>query len=207
MTILAKCLTIAAVLLTLEGYVMAGLCPNCKDLIYIASVGKCVNCGGQTCSGAFALCKQCSEKLNECEHCRAKLGDTGQKTPPPASAPAATTATQPAGDAITIDEASDGKTIAASVGQRIVIRLKGNPTTGYSWIITKFEGDALGKQPQVQYVPDEVKDRRVGVGGTFVVQMQAAKAGSVSIAMQYARPWEKNTPPIQTFSVTIEVKK
>jgi len=49
------------------------LCPKCKGKMYIMNIGKCVECGGMTTSGAFKLCKKCSTKLGECEHCRAKL--------------------------------------------------------------------------------------------------------------------------------------
>ena len=48
------------------------LCPKCKGKMYIMNIGKCVGCGGMTTSGAFKLCKKCSTKLGECEHCRAE---------------------------------------------------------------------------------------------------------------------------------------
>ena len=53
----------------------AELCPKCKGKVFIMNVGKCVECGGLTTSGAHKLCPKCSRKLGQCEHCRAKLKD------------------------------------------------------------------------------------------------------------------------------------
>jgi hypothetical protein len=53
----------------------AELCGKCSKMMYIMSVGKCVDCGGFTGSGAHKLCRKCSKKLGECEHCRVKLKD------------------------------------------------------------------------------------------------------------------------------------
>lgn len=51
------------------------LCVKCKDGMYTADIGTCAVCGGTTSSGAFKLCKACSTKLHQCEHCRAALAD------------------------------------------------------------------------------------------------------------------------------------
>ena len=62
-----------AALLLAAGVASAELCGKCKGGMYIMSIGKCVDCGGHTGSGAFKLCKACSAKLGQCEHCRAPL--------------------------------------------------------------------------------------------------------------------------------------
>ena len=51
------------------------LCVKCKDGMYTADIGTCAGCGGTTSSGAFKLCKACSAKLHQCEHCRAAMAD------------------------------------------------------------------------------------------------------------------------------------
>jgi hypothetical protein len=48
----------------------AKLCPDCRDGTYVMTVGECAECPGQTASGAFKLCKACSDRLGQCEHCR-----------------------------------------------------------------------------------------------------------------------------------------
>ena len=66
---------------------MAELCGKCKGGMYIMSVGKCVECGGFAGSGAFKLCKACSAKLGQCEHCRAALRPAKAKPDTPKPAP------------------------------------------------------------------------------------------------------------------------
>ncbi len=53
--------------------VRAELCQTCKGRYYPGDLGKCVVCGKETGGGAFVLCKKCSAKLGQCEHCRAPL--------------------------------------------------------------------------------------------------------------------------------------
>jgi hypothetical protein len=63
----------------------AELCPKCADRMYTMDTKQCPLCQqGWTGSGAFAMCKTCSAKLGQCEHCRAALA----KAPAPAAAEA-----------------------------------------------------------------------------------------------------------------------
>ena len=57
------------------GAALGELCPKCTGKMYVENIGKCVECGGGTSSGAFKLCRKCSAKLGQCEHCRAVLTD------------------------------------------------------------------------------------------------------------------------------------
>ena len=69
-----KHLTVSVVLLgVLAAPAVAELCGKCNGQIYIMSVGQCVECSGATGSGAFKLCKPCSDKRNQCGHCRMAL--------------------------------------------------------------------------------------------------------------------------------------
>lgn len=175
--------------LLLASSALAGLCPKCKGKQYIQNIGKCVECGGPTSSGAFKLCRKCSEKLGQCEHCRAAL--------------------EPAipNDAMVLDEKADGKTAEVVAGKAVVVQLDGNPTTGYSWSLRKLDGDALEQQGEVRYVPKKVPRGMVGSGGTFIAVFKAVKPGKAVIAMAYARPWEKDKPPARTFEATVQVKQ
>jgi inhibitor of cysteine peptidase len=51
------------------------MCGKCRDLMFIDSQGKCIDCGGPTSSGALQLCPKCSAKRHQCEHCLAKLSE------------------------------------------------------------------------------------------------------------------------------------
>lgn len=174
---------------------LAGLCAKCKDKMYTADVGRCSECGKGTASGAFKLCKDCSAKLKQCEHCRASL------------AGAAATQTRPAPEKpLVLTKADNNKTVSAQVGQTLVIRLKGNPTTGYLWQLTGKTGGALEQVGQIRYVQDKAPKGMVGVGGTYEATFRAVKAGEATVSLACARPWEKDKPPAETFKATVQVK-
>jgi len=68
-----RLVAVLGVLAFLSAPAAAELCKACRGKAYTMDVGKCVECGGWTSSSAFKLCKKCSEKLGQCEHCRAAL--------------------------------------------------------------------------------------------------------------------------------------
>ena len=51
----------------------AALCAKCRDLMFVDSPGKCIECGQPTGSDALKLCPKCSAKRHQCEHCLAAL--------------------------------------------------------------------------------------------------------------------------------------
>jgi len=178
----------ACLLWGFAGAALAELCPKCKKLVFTMDIGKCEVCGGATRSGAFHLCPKCSARLKQCEHCRAPLaGQAGPKD-------------------IVLDKQANGKTVTVAKGQRIVIRLAGNPTTGYSWALAKLEGDAVEQVGKVQYEPKRVPRGIVGSGGTFRFTFKAVKLGKATLRLAYRRPWEKKKPPAETFTLTVQVK-
>jgi inhibitor of cysteine peptidase len=146
--------------------------------------------------------------------CFATLACTFAQTPvPPATVPAATATAPAAAPAATaeaaklaIAESDSGKTLTVALNTTVTISLAGNATTGYSWSVTKIEGAAVEQVGNIQYVTDPAPPRMVGVGGTSVAKFRAAKAGQSTITLGYARPWEQNTPPIKTFTVTLTVQ-
>jgi len=179
----------AALLLALSPAVgRADLCPKCKDGVYIQTIGTCAVCGGTTTSGAFKLCRACSAKLGECEHCRAKLAPAGQ------------------GAAMVLGEEAQGKTVAAAVGRRIEVRLPGNPTTGYSWVLKSIGGDAVRSLGDPVFTRPAEDSPRVGAGGTFVFSLLAQKPGKAEVAFIYVRPWEHDKAPAKAFTVTFDVR-
>jgi hypothetical protein len=221
LTILAAVASIAI----LAGTARAELCPKCKGLAYTADIGKCKVCGGDTSSGAFQLCKACSAKLQQCEHCRAALGaaptvrvSTSQPAggSPAASSPATS---QPASKPAlafkkeeVITEESEGKTIAVPVGQKIVIRIPSagpGPKPPPKWT-TRLDGNTLTQVGVVALQPRTT----AGPGGSTAVQQGgpmvaeaifvASGAGKTTVTLE-ARPQNQpDAAPTKTFKVTVE---
>lgn len=105
---------------------------------------------------------------------------------------------------VAIDKDDNGKTIALSVGQTLLVSLPANPSTGYDWTVT----GAL--PPQLRASADSFDASGtpgvVGAGGTQVLSYDVVRAGSGRLALGYARPWEKGVSPVATFTVTVSAK-
>ena len=113
--------------------------------------------------------------------------------------------TKPAPDPTTLTEAAGGKTVAAAVGQAITVRLRSNPSTGYSWAKPVLKGTSVVQSGEMKYTARPARGM-VGAGGTAAVPFKAVARGTTTITMHYRRPWEKGKAPARTFTVTIEVK-
>lgn len=108
---------------------------------------------------------------------------------------------------LVLGEECNGKTVAVDVRGQVIIRLAGNPTTGYQWKLERIDGTAVTQSGEMSYESGKAANSKlVGVGGTFSLPLNAVEAGKASVLVHYLRPWEKGNPPAKTFAVTIEVR-
>ena len=91
------------------------------------------------------------------------------------------------------------------VGDSFVIKLKSNPTTGYSWSYIDDESGIL-KKVSNEYEQDKTNGNLIGSGGTELWTFKAIKKGGIILKFHYARPWEKDVPPIEETNYQITVK-
>jgi inhibitor of cysteine peptidase len=94
--------------------------------------------------------------------------------------------------------------IQRQVGERFILSLESNPSTGYSW---KFSAPVDGKI--LRLVKSEYRSpgpQIPGKGGRDSWIFQTIGKGNTSITLVYLRPWEKNTPPAKkaVFRVTVK---
>lgn len=99
---------------------------------------------------------------------------------------------------ITTDDA--GRRIQVPVGTMLDVALPGNPTTGYIW--QRAAGDEGGVE-QLGAPQFESEGPLAGQGGTVHVFFRVTKPEVTRLELVYRRPFEKKTPPAETFSVTI----
>jgi inhibitor of cysteine peptidase len=113
-----------------------------------------------------------------------------------------------AGGPVKLTEADNGKAVNVKVGDTIEVALAGNPTTGYSWstALTAKDAAVLQQQGDPVYVQESTDSSLVGGGGTFTYTFKAAAPGQVVLKFDYSRPFEKGVAPVQTYSVTVNVK-
>jgi len=74
------------------------------------------------------------------------------------------------------------------VGDVFNVDLKGNPTTGYSWIIENID-KKYAKFIEKRFVS---KSNLTGSGGMFSLNFRAVKPGVSDIKLVYCRPWQCN---------------
>lgn len=99
---------------------------------------------------------------------------------------------------VTVGPAANGTTVRLHVGDRLVVRLPGNPTTGYRWSALRVPAPL--RLLSSVYVPSQPK--RLGQGGTYVFRFAAGR-GSGTLKLVYRRPWETKKPPLRTFTLTV----
>lgn len=102
-----------------------------------------------------------------------------------------------------INEADNGKTINLPTGKTMELTLEGNPTTGYSWLVTSVDENILSVNGEPDYKSDS---DLTGSGGTFVFSFTAANPGTTQLELGYLRPWEEDVDPIEMYTVTIVVE-
>jgi inhibitor of cysteine peptidase len=106
---------------------------------------------------------------------------------------------------VRVDEANDGETIEIDSGGTLIVSLPSNPTTGYAWSISDPTG-GLEQQGSAQYVPASTTTPLLGSAGTEVFRFKARSAGEYNLSFAYARSFEPNVPPIDTFRITVKVQ-
>jgi predicted secreted protein len=107
-----------------------------------------------------------------------------------------------AGRTVTIGASSNGKSLSLKPGDRLVVRLPGNPSTGYRWDVARLPASlrALG----TSYETRKTTPPMAGQGGIFVYRF-AARPGRGTLRLVYHRPWEKQAPALKTFFVGVTV--
>ncbi|RYU61434.1 peptidase inhibitor I42 [Methylolobus aquaticus] len=99
-----------------------------------------------------------------------------------------------------------GADLALVPGQELVIRLPGNPTTGYRWSSFGPTEAVLIATGPAAYEPDAGTSQRVGAGGFEIWRFVAARAGTAELRFEYRRPWETGVAPLQVVRYTVSVR-
>jgi inhibitor of cysteine peptidase len=112
-------------------------------------------------------------------------------------------------DATVFTFSDKNKTAEVKVGQRIIVYLAGNITTGYSWVRKDTRNDVIKPDGPIEYKNDIHTPHLAGSGGFFVAKYQAVRTGETIMILEYRRPWEKDKEPTedQIFRMTFVVKQ
>ena len=101
------------------------------------------------------------------------------------------------------DGGSNGKTVTLAPYSTVTIRLKENPTTGYSWVVTLPEGLSVVSDV---YTPDAVPTDIVGSGGAHTWKLQPSQFGTYTFRAIHMQPWMNVTGSEETYTLTLVVQ-
>ncbi len=98
------------------------------------------------------------------------------------------------------------KSIELTVGQKVVIVLWSNPTTGYSWSehAAILNGSVLKQLNHRTISPTSAQV--IGAAGTEEWTLQATATGETTVTLQYGQPWTGGEKATYTFVLTVTVK-
>lgn len=104
--------------------------------------------------------------------------------------------------ALSIDEHADHATLPLVVGQKLVLTLPGNPTTGFQWQAISRGEPVLEPEGVPEYAAE---GSAIGAGGRYRYTLKAVRPGSAPVKLVYRRSFEPDLPPARVFEVTVQV--
>lgn len=91
--------------------------------------------------------------------------------------------------------------------QVLFVTLESNPTTGYSWQVAEIDKAVLRQVGNSEYKSSASGNPPVvGAGGAETFRFETVSAGNSTLKLVYRRPWEKDVPPIKTYTLQIAVR-
>lgn len=112
--------------------------------------------------------------------------------------------TKVASPIVIVTDADNGKDIDLPAGDTLVVRLKSNPSTGYSWAI---KGDP---SPLRLAKSSSKKNTQTSHGAgspvTQELRLTATSAGMASLTLEYRRAWEYTAGPAKKFHLQVNAR-
>jgi inhibitor of cysteine peptidase len=108
-----------------------------------------------------------------------------------------------------ITDADKGGVVHIKLVDRLELRLKANPSTGYMWYIEKESTPLLKLVHQTQTEVPVPPEEQPGVVGRPVFQVftfEARHIGNGVLRLHYVRSWEKPTPDDERFEINVVIE-
>ncbi len=106
---------------------------------------------------------------------------------------------------VKVGAAKDGKTVTLRKGDKLVVSLAGNATTGYEWQVKSVKRKVLSLSAS-KYVPDKNPSGVVGAGGVYKLTFHAAAKGQTTLRLIYARDFGPPDDDPDIFTLRVVVK-
>ena len=102
---------------------------------------------------------------------------------------------------VDVDEHNSGDTIHVLPGETIRVKLRSNPSTGFSWALGPMEDGFF--EVENKFEADPHKEYEAGYGGCEIWKFKAEQSGETEISLSYARSWEDERPAAKTFKLHV----
>lgn len=102
-----------------------------------------------------------------------------------------------------IGPAEAGSRVALEVSGELTISLPANPSTGYSWVVSSINPAVLAQVGEPEF---SAQSDLAGAGGTMTFHFTGIAMGQDSLQLDYVRPWEDGEAPLDTYTVTVNVR-
>jgi len=106
---------------------------------------------------------------------------------------------------IVLTDADNGRTVTATEGQNVTVKLAANATTGYQWRVAST--DRTFGYPKITYTASS--SGATGSGGTTKLVWKTtggiSMLGTHSVKLEYQRPWSETAKPARTFAFTVKI--
>lgn len=107
---------------------------------------------------------------------------------------------------VLVEKDANGTTVTLDVDQVLAIRLESNPTTGYGWQVIEVDESILQAEGGPEMIEPTQATPMLGAGGWQVFRYRAKASGETVMKLGYARPFEPDVAPIETFTLTVKVR-
>ena len=111
---------------------------------------------------------------------------------------------------VRVNELNSGQSVVLSSQQILEIRLYSpNAGSGCCWSVSKMASDVLREFGEWEFEQESFVDEygapAVGVpDGYQIIRFAGVKAGTTELTLEYKRPWEKNSPALETYSINVQ---
>jgi len=103
---------------------------------------------------------------------------------------------------ITLQASDDGGQVELRRGQNLVVSLRGNVTTGYTWEAAAYDERILRQVGETPFTPQSAA---LGAPGRQFLRFEGLDEGQTTLQLVYHRPWE-DAEPEKVFSVAVVVR-
>lgn len=105
----------------------------------------------------------------------------------------------------------DKTPITVEAPREFSIKIKSNPSTGYSWWVRIPEQDEESlvkfKEKKVEEPGDRPEEKRLLGAPTYeIFTFTALRPGESVIELHYRRPWEKDVPTLKKHKICVTIK-